>query len=102
MPIFGQCFGLMNNSKYIDHKCRLVPTGICLPLFTGIRYINQFSAKNQPKINNDLDTHVGGLTILKSSTGDVGTLRTIIFFPSVEPIPTDAHDRTEPASENGF
>lgn len=47
-------------------------------------------------------THVGGLTILNSSTGDVGTLLTIIFFPSVEPMPTDAHDRTDPASENGF
>lgn len=40
--------------------------------------------------------------MLKSSTGEVGTLLTIIFFPSVDPIPTDAHERTDPASENGF
>ena len=47
-------------------------------------------------------TYVGGLTILKSSTGEVGTLLTIIFFPSVDPIPTDAHDLTDAASENGL
>lgn len=40
--------------------------------------------------------------MLKSSTGEVGTLLTIIFLPSVDPIPTDAHDLTDPASENGF
>ena len=45
---------------------------------------------------------MGGFTILNSSTGEVGTLRTIIFFPSVDPIPTDAHERTEPASEKGL
>lgn len=45
-------------------------------------------------------THVGGLIICKSSDGELGTLRIIIRRPSVEPIPIDASDRTDEASEN--
>lgn len=43
-------------------------------------------------------THVGGFTMLNSSTGVVGTLLMIIFLPSVEPMPTDAQERTDALS----
>lgn len=38
--------------------------------------------------------------IVNSSVGDVGTRRMTIFLPSVEPIPIEAIDRIEAASEN--
>lgn len=40
--------------------------------------------------------------MLSSSEGDVGTLRTIIFLPSVDPIPMDAKDLMDVASEISF
>lgn len=40
--------------------------------------------------------------IVNSSVGDVGTRRITIFFPSVEPIPIEAIDRIDAASENIF
>lgn len=38
--------------------------------------------------------------MLNSSAGDCGTRRTIIFRPSVDPIPIDANDRIDVAFEN--
>lgn len=38
--------------------------------------------------------------MLSNSVGEFGTLRIIIRRPSVDPIPIDASDRTELASEN--
>lgn len=38
--------------------------------------------------------------MLKSSVGELGTLRITIFLPSVEPIPIDANERTDIPSEN--
>lgn len=40
--------------------------------------------------------------MLSSSDGDVGTRRTIILRPSVEPIPMDAKDLMDVASEISF
>lgn len=37
--------------------------------------------------------------MLKSSVGELGTLRITIFLPSVEPIPIDANERTDIPSE---
>lgn len=37
--------------------------------------------------------------MLKSSVGELGTLRITIFRPSVEPIPIDANERTDIPSE---
>lgn len=45
-------------------------------------------------------THIGGLTMLSSSCGVFGTRRIIILRPSVEPMPIDASERIEIASEN--
>lgn len=45
-------------------------------------------------------THVGGLTRLSSSLGEVGTLRMTILRPSVEPIPIEARDLMDRASGN--
>lgn len=44
-------------------------------------------------------THVCGSAKLSSSTGDVGTLAMVSFRPSVEPMPMDASDRTDTASD---
>lgn len=44
-------------------------------------------------------THIGGFTMLSNSAGVFGTRRMIIFRPSVEPIPIDANERIEIASE---
>lgn len=38
--------------------------------------------------------------MVNSSVGDVGTRRITIFLPSVEPMPMDAIDRIDAASEN--
>lgn len=47
-------------------------------------------------------TYAGGLTIDNSSAGVFGTRRIIIFRPSVDPIPIDANDRIDVASENSL
>lgn len=44
-------------------------------------------------------THIGGLTMLSNSAGVFGTRRMIIFRPSVDPIPIDASERIDIASE---
>lgn len=43
--------------------------------------------------------YVWGSAKLSSSTGDKGTLVMVSFRPSVEPIPMDANDRTDIASD---
>lgn len=40
--------------------------------------------------------------MLNSSAGEFGTRRIIILRPSVEPIPIDANDRIDVASENNL
>lgn len=40
--------------------------------------------------------------MLRSSEGEVGTFLMVIFFPSVEPIPMEARDRTETTCERGL
>lgn len=40
--------------------------------------------------------------MLKSSAGECGTRRIIIFRPSVEPMPIDANERIDVASENNL
>lgn len=49
-----------------------------------------------------MNTYAGGLTMLSSSAGVFGTRRIIIFRPSVDPIPIDANDRIDVASENNL
>lgn len=48
------------------------------------------------------DTYAGGLTMLNSSAGVFGTRRIIIFRPSVDPMPIDASDRIDVASEKSL
>lgn len=46
-------------------------------------------------------TYGGGCTKLRSSDGEVGTLRIVSFRPSEEPMPIDARERMETESVNG-
>lgn len=50
----------------------------------------------------NFNTYVDGLTMLRSSAGVLGTRRIIIFRPSVDPMPIDANDRIDVASENNL
>lgn len=43
--------------------------------------------------------YVWGLAKLRSSAGDVGTLAMVSFRPSVDPMPMDASERTDTASD---
>lgn len=47
-------------------------------------------------------TYACGFIIRKRSWGDVGTRRTIIRRPSVDPIPIEAKDRIDAASDRSF
>lgn len=45
------------------------------------------------------NNYVWGVAKLSSSAGEVGTLAMVSFRPSVEPMPIDASDRTDTASD---
>ena len=54
-------------------------------------------------INKNSKTYVGGLTIFKSSEGDVGIFLIVNFLPSDEPNPIDARERIDTESDGyGF